>query len=188
MRKIIGIAFALLAPGVFGQAPPSSTEAPTQAASTQARMQDGVLIFKQVQTNQQLQEIANLIRTIMEIKDVAVNTDQMSVTVHGTAEQVTVAGWLAKKLDQPLDVPSATPAAPEFKGVTGDDGKGHAVPDADVVRVLYLPHTATVQAFQEIANATRTVTEMRRVFTYNAGRAMAVRDTPDKVAMAEWIA
>src|SRR5665213_3616277 len=55
----------------------------------------------------------------------------------------------------------------------------------DVVKVFYVTNATTVQEFQEIATAVRTVAEIRRVFTYNAQRAMIVRDTVDKVALAE---
>ncbi|HEV2202393.1 MAG TPA: cohesin domain-containing protein [Bryobacteraceae bacterium] len=55
----------------------------------------------------------------------------------------------------------------------------------DVVRVFYITNATSVQEFQEIATAIRTVAEIRRVFTYNAQRAMIVRDTVDKVALAE---
>jgi general secretion pathway protein D len=55
----------------------------------------------------------------------------------------------------------------------------------DVVKVFYVTNATSVQEFQEIATAIRTVAEIRRVFTYNAQRAMIVRDTADKVALAE---
>lgn len=55
----------------------------------------------------------------------------------------------------------------------------------DVVKVFYVTNATSVQEFQEIATAIRTVAEIRRVFTYNAQRAMIVRDTVDKVALAE---
>ncbi len=55
----------------------------------------------------------------------------------------------------------------------------------EVVKVFYVTNATSVQEFQEIATAIRTVAEIRRVFTYNAQRAMIVRDTVDKVALAE---
>ena len=55
----------------------------------------------------------------------------------------------------------------------------------EVVKVFYVTNATSVQEFQEIATAIRTVAEIRRVFTYNAQRAMIVRDTADKVALAE---
>lgn len=55
----------------------------------------------------------------------------------------------------------------------------------EAVRVFYLPNAYTVQEFQEIANALRTVAEIRRVFTYNALRALVVRGTPDEIEFVE---
>ena len=55
----------------------------------------------------------------------------------------------------------------------------------DVVKVFYVTNATSVQEFQEIANAVRTVAEIRRAFTYNAQKAMVVRGTVDQVALAE---
>lgn len=55
----------------------------------------------------------------------------------------------------------------------------------DVVRVFYVSNATTVQEFQEVATAIRSVTEIRRVFTYNAQKALVVRGTVDQVALAE---
>jgi general secretion pathway protein D len=53
------------------------------------------------------------------------------------------------------------------------------------MKVFYVTNTTTVQEFQEIAQAVRTVPEARRTFTYNAQKAIIVRGTADQVAMAE---
>jgi general secretion pathway protein D len=55
----------------------------------------------------------------------------------------------------------------------------------NVVKVFYVTNATSVQEFQEIATAIRTVAEIRKVFTYNAQKALIVRDTADKVALAE---
>ncbi len=55
----------------------------------------------------------------------------------------------------------------------------------EVVKVFYVTNATSVQEFQEIATAIRTVAEIRRVFTYNAQKAMVVRGTVDQVALAE---
>ncbi|MBI4876421.1 MAG: hypothetical protein HY822_17435, partial [Acidobacteria bacterium] len=54
-----------------------------------------------------------------------------------------------------------------------------------VVKVFYLQNVTTVQELQEIATNIRSVTDIRRVFTYNAQNAIVVRDTVDKVMLAE---
>jgi general secretion pathway protein D len=54
-----------------------------------------------------------------------------------------------------------------------------------VVKVFYVTNATSVQEFQEIATAVRTVAEIRRVFTYNAQKALIVRGTADAVALTE---
>lgn len=158
---------SLLAATVFGQA-----ESPTQSR---------VITVTHAGSFQEFQEMAILVRTMTEIKDLSGDNATMAITARGTAEQIGLAEWLVKQLDQPAGS-SVSPGVLEYKTAleykTGDD----------VVRVLYLPHTATVQDFQEAANATRTITEIRRTVTYNPGRAMVVRGPPDQVAWAEWVA
>jgi general secretion pathway protein D len=57
--------------------------------------------------------------------------------------------------------------------------------DDDVVKVFYVANATSVQEFQEIATAIRSLTEIRRVYTYNAQKALLIRGTVDQVALAE---
>jgi hypothetical protein len=61
------------------------------------------------------------------------------------------------------------------------------VPQAstDPARVSYLTHSGTVASFQKIATQVRTMTQIRRLFTYNEPRAVAVRGTDGQIAMAD---
>jgi hypothetical protein len=164
----------LLAPAMFGQGATQTTQERqfhlTRPASVQA-----------------FQEIVNGVRIVTEIRDMSTDNAQMSVTVRGTAEQIGLADWLVKQLDQPAGAP-VIPVPPEYKGLTESDGDGRGHPTQNgVARVFYLPHTATVQDFQEAVNATRTVIEIRRMYTYNDGRAVLARGTSDQMAMMEWM-
>jgi hypothetical protein len=135
---------------------------------------------------QAFQEIANGVRIVTEIQDLTTDNAQMSMTVRGSAEQVGLAEWLVKQLDQPAGA-VVLPVPPEYKGLAESDGAGRGQPTKNgIARVFYLPHTATVQDFQEAVNAARTVTEVRRVFTYNDGKAVLARGTPEQMAMLEW--
>jgi hypothetical protein len=177
--KAIGLLIpALLAPAIFGQA---ATPGPAAAPA----IQDGLFRLTHTATVQEFQEIANLVRTITEIRDFSADNAQMTLAAHGTAEQIGLAEWLVKQLDQPVGGTIPT-TSPEYKGLSDTDEQRHAITNG-VARVFYLPHAATVQDFQETANAIRTVTEIRRVFTYNDGRAMVVRGTPAQMALAEWL-
>ncbi|HEY3738596.1 MAG TPA: hypothetical protein VGL53_02070 [Bryobacteraceae bacterium] len=55
----------------------------------------------------------------------------------------------------------------------------------DVVKVFYIKNATSVQEFQEVATAVRSVTEIRRVYTYNAQKAILVRGPADAVLLAE---
>jgi type II secretory pathway component GspD/PulD (secretin) len=176
---VIGFAIpALLGGACFGQTA-SAGQATTPA------MQDRLLRLTHTATVPEFQEIANLVRTLAEIRDVSADSAQMTLAVHATDEQVGLAEWLVKELDQPVGGPPPA-TSPEYKGLSDTDEQRRPITNG-VARIFYLQHAATVQDFQEAVNAIRTVTEIRRVFTYNDGRAMAVRGTPHQLATAEWL-
>ncbi|HZO57500.1 MAG TPA: cohesin domain-containing protein [Bryobacteraceae bacterium] len=54
-----------------------------------------------------------------------------------------------------------------------------------VVKTFYVKNITQPQELQEIATALRTLTDIRRVLTYNAHSALMVRGTVDQVALAE---
>jgi hypothetical protein len=58
---------------------------------------------------------------------------------------------------------------------------------ADAVRVFYLTHGETPQDSQEIVNLIRATADIQRMFPYAARRAIALRGTPDQMALAEWL-
>jgi general secretion pathway protein D len=55
----------------------------------------------------------------------------------------------------------------------------------EVVKVFYLKNPTSTQEFSEIVTAVRSVTDVRRMFQFNAEDAIVVRDTVDKVALVE---
>jgi len=126
-------------------------------------------------TTQQFQEVATAIRTIADIKQISTENDQKRVTVRATDPQIAMAEWLFNELDSPI----AQPAVPHEYRTPGTTD--------DVVRVFYLITAPTVQDFQEVATLVRTITDIRRVFTYNARHALTVRGTDAQIALAEWL-
>lgn len=126
-------------------------------------------------TVQQFQEVATLVRTIGEIRQVFTYNAPKAMTVRGTPDQVALAAWLIHELGKP---------------VTAEASQTYTYPDVyhngeNIVRVFYVKNVPTVQAFQQVATQIRTATGIRRVFTYNATKAMAVRGTAEQLAMAE---
>lgn len=69
--------------------------------------------------------------------------------------------------------------------VTEDNPTKHRDYDDEVLKVFYVTNATSAQEFQEIATAIRSVADIRRVFTYNAQKALVVRGTVDAVELAE---
>ncbi|MDZ4803086.1 MAG: cohesin domain-containing protein [Bryobacteraceae bacterium] len=69
--------------------------------------------------------------------------------------------------------------------VTNDNVQKRRDYEDYVVKVFYIKNATTVQELQEISTTIRSVTEIRRAFTYNAQYAILVRGTADQVALAE---
>ncbi|HWZ34321.1 MAG TPA: hypothetical protein VNX18_23445 [Bryobacteraceae bacterium] len=148
------------------------------ATATVGQTVDRTITFAHTDDPQNIQEVASLCRTIADIKDVSVDVAQRSMTLHGTADQISVVEWLVKRLDRPL------------ADQQNSDSNETRMPDPrneTVIRLIYLTHNETIQQFQEIATATRTTADVRRVFTYNAPRAMVLRGTPEQIALASWV-
>jgi general secretion pathway protein D len=59
--------------------------------------------------------------------------------------------------------------------------------DEQVVRTFYLSNVAIAQDLTEITTGLRTLLELKRIQQVNAQNAIIIRDTPDKIALAEKI-
>jgi hypothetical protein len=128
-------------------------------------------------TVQEFQEVATLIRTMGEIRRVFTYNARQAMVMRGTADQLALAGWLNAELGKSA-VPN--PAASRTYTYPSLDRDGERL-----VRVFYLKDMPTVTAFQLAVTQIRMATKMRRVFTYNASKAVAVRGTAEQLAMAE---
>src|SRR5215467_10450187 len=60
---------------------------------------DRTFYFASISDPQNMQEVATLIRTIADIRQVSVDTAKRSMTVESTAEPIAIAEWLLKRLD-----------------------------------------------------------------------------------------
>ena len=135
--------------------------------------------FVHADTVQSQHEMATLIRAVLEVRDVRLDTDHRTLTVVATASQVTAAEWLLLELDKPANAAGQPHASAEFQ-LDGGGTEG-------TLRIFYLSGSRTIQELQESATVIRSTIEIRRLFTYNATRAIAVRGTPEQVAAAEFL-
>jgi hypothetical protein len=157
------------------------------SATHEYRLSDGgedvvrVFYLKQPKTRQDLQEIATVVRSMADIRRLFTYSASMCMVLRGTAVQIALSEWLISELDKPA-IPQAVaqqspnPAAHEYRPSGTRD---------DVARVFYLTHSQTPQRLQEIATQVRSMTELRRLFTCNAPRALALRGTAGQIALAD---
>jgi hypothetical protein len=145
------------------------------SAVASAQDRDRTFFLTHTSTVQQFQEVATVIRTIANIKQVSTDNDQKSVTIHASDAQIAMAEWLFNELDSP----AAQPSVPHIYRAPGSTD--------DVVRVFYVTTAPAVQDFQEISTLVRTMSNIVRVFTYNERKALVVRGTDAQVGLAEWL-
>jgi hypothetical protein len=145
------------------------------SAFASAQVSDRTFYLTHTDTVQQFQEVATTIRTITDIQQLSADQAQKSVTIHANPVQIAMAEWLFNELDSP----AAQPAVPhEYRAPGSTD---------DVVRVFYVPTAPTVLDFQEISTLVRTISDTRRVFTYNERKALVLRGTNVQADLAEWL-
>ena len=127
-------------------------------------------------TVQQFQEIATTVRTIAEIRRVFTYNTPRALIVRGTADQIALTSWMVNELGKPV---TAGTASTTYQYASNDRN------GENLVRVFYVKDTPTVAVFQQLATQIRTTTHMRRVFTYNESRALALRGNEAQLATAE---
>ena len=134
-----------------------------------------VFYLPNTKTVRDFQEVATLVRSTVDLRLFTYNPSRALLT-RGTDDQVAFAKWLCEDLDKASIPESAKDSGThEYRFSTGDD----------VVRVFYLPHATTTQRLQQIAAEVRQKLTIRRAFTYNTPNALVVRDTAEKIALAE---
>ncbi len=146
-------------------------------ASACAQTIDRVFNLAHIKGEQDINEVATLLRTISDAPGMSTNAARRTISITGTTDQIALVEWLMKRLDQPLSMQQNADSN-EYKMSNAGD---------NIVWLRYVPATLTVPQFQEIATAVRTVAIIRRVFTYNDPRAIAFRGTPDQIALAKWV-
>src|SRR4029077_7181142 len=96
-------------------------------------------------------------------------------------------------LEQALDIVSLEskafwkPITNDIIFVAPDQAQKRRDYEEEVVRTIYLKNTILPQDLTEIVNALRQLLDLRRVQQFNSQNAIIVRDTPDKVMLAEKI-
>jgi general secretion pathway protein D len=96
-------------------------------------------------------------------------------------------------LEQALDIVSLEskafwkPTTGDIIFVAPDQAQKRRDYEEEIIRTIYLKNTILPQDITEIINGLRQLLDLRRVQQFNAQNAIIIRDTPDKVMLAEKI-
>jgi hypothetical protein len=148
---------------------------PGASSGYEMRLPDGTaqtvrVFYFPAMERQQAQELTTVVRSIGEIRSSFLYYGARALAIRGTPAQIALTEWLLSEIRRtgPSD-------ARDFQL----DGKGE-----DVVQVFHLPSSYSVERLQQITTATRTSIQIRRMFTFNATRAIAARGSADQIASA----
>jgi len=166
-----------------------STPVPADSAMHQFTLPDGsenvvrLFYLDRGQTVQQFQELATMVRTVIEIRRVFTYNDAKAIAFRGTADQMAMTDWMIGDIEKAAAGPRPHSVSRQYLLPSDPSDRRNE----NVTQIFYLANTPTVQDFQEVATLMRTIAEIRRVFTYNTPRAIAVRGTADQLAFANWL-
>jgi hypothetical protein len=128
-------------------------------------------------TPQALQEVATAVRSTLDIRRMFTCTATRAIVSRGTADQMSAAQWMLTTVDVPAQATKLSNHTYELQGVSQDRAIG----------VFFLKNVSSVQNFQEVAVTTRAIGDIRRLFTYNAPRAIMIRGTAEQIQYAGWM-
>ena len=155
---------ALFASLALGQTPTNPVAAPSR-----------VFYLTHTAAPAQIQEISNIVRAMTDTP-ATFDASKKTLTVPGNAEQLAIADWVVSEVDR--DTPSGTLTTQPFH-----DDRGRA----EVVRIFALAHVNTPQQLQELTNLIRSISDLQRVFPYNALHQLVARGSAGQIAMADWL-
>jgi type II secretory pathway component GspD/PulD (secretin) len=162
---------------------PSIGPLPMNSSEHEYKLQGGgedvvrVFYLLHSETQQNLEEVMTLIRTMGNTRRLFPYPSRRALTVRGTAAQISLAAWLVNELDKPARAQSSAPTGPVEYLMPGEsDG---------VVRLFYFPNSLTPQELNDIMVAVHSATNARSLFPMSAQKVLVVRGTASQIAIAE---
>ncbi len=134
-----------------------------------------VIYIPNTKTVQNFQEVVTLVRSITDLRYAFTYNAARAVGVRGTDDQIALAKWLFENLDA-ASTTTSPPSANEYRFSPTSD---------DFVKVFYLASTSMLENLHETAARIRQTFNMRRAFGNSAPSAIVIRDTAQKIALAE---
>jgi type II secretory pathway component GspD/PulD (secretin) len=124
-----------------------------------------------------LQEMLNLTRAIADVQRASAYPQLNAIVVRSSADRLALTDWMMDEFDRE--------AAPGSQ--VSHESKASFDPRDNMVQIFFFANTQTPLGVQEVINATRSISEVQRIFPYNALKAVCLRGSADGIALADWI-
>jgi hypothetical protein len=132
-------------------------------------------LFKHARSGQDMGEISTAVSRIADLSYAQSDDATKTLTVRGSEPHVALADWLF----QQLDGAPASGSSTQVYQLAGETDP--------VVQIMYRSSEPGLGSFQEAATVIRSITMMRRLFTYYTPRALVMRGTAEQASLAEWL-
>ena len=129
-----------------------------------------VLYFKNTHSLQERNEMATLIRSLIEIPSLFLAQASGAMVVRGSLAQADAAQWAFENLDS-----KTASNAERYRMAGGGD---------DVIRLFAMPNKGTAEEFYRLATKVRTDLQARRLYAYTPHRVIAIRGTEELIGRA----
>jgi hypothetical protein len=129
------------------------------------------LFYLNLERPRDFQERATVVRSVADVRDLAVSVSRKVVGVRTTSGKIAMAEWILARL-------AGMPGATEYRAPSGED---------DVMRVYFTSGVQTPMAQQELVTMVRSIGDIQRIFVTDSPRAIVMRSSAVRVALAEWL-
>ncbi|HXJ39724.1 MAG TPA: hypothetical protein VNH18_10630 [Bryobacteraceae bacterium] len=152
-------------------------------ASMSVWAEDRTVRISNPPNEQGFQQLATVVRTVGQIRNVAVDPSKATFTFEGDPGELATCEWLLRSMDKPRGwTPSvqdvSNPASREFRPASGGD---------DLIRIWYLRSAGSPRDVQEILTILRTVADVRMVMNFGPELGLALRGNAATMDMADWL-
>lgn len=149
------------------------------AAIGQTPEQSRMFTFAHISSPQQLQELANTIRSVGQVRNVSVDPARWTITAQGSRTQLALIEWLVTEIDS---TPDGSPGSYRREFLSSADGDRWPA-----VRVFHPARVRTPLDLQEAVTTVRSLAETPMVAVVTTPPLIALRGSPEQAAAAEWI-
>jgi type II secretory pathway component GspD/PulD (secretin) len=152
--------------------------ATAQTAPAAAPRLDKTFDFTNKPSQQGLQELATILRTVGDIQQLSIDAAASTVTVHGTADELAMSAWILHSLDRPAGAQPASDVTPPQYLIPGKSD--------DLIRIYHLAHAETPQNVQEMLTVLRTVADTQKIFNYSPLTDLVIRGPANQMALVDY--